>query len=146
MVWSVRLVRFAGPILFLAGAASLAVGFLRNEATISLFVIFPVITATGGWSVAGIGLMVAGFFVFFLTWSASIEPQPVPSARTPSPPDEAAVPAFPPSSRRWGGVVFLGPVPVVFGSDPKLTKWMLILGAILFVALFVLTVISLRGI
>jgi uncharacterized protein (TIGR00304 family) len=142
----VRLVPFAGPVLFLAGVVSLAVGFLQNEATLSLFVVFPVVTATGGWSMAGILLMIAGFFVFFMTRSASVEPQPLPSARVPLPPVEGAVPASPPSPRRWGGVVFLGPVPVVFGSDPKLTKWMLILGALLFLALFVFTVFSLRGI
>jgi uncharacterized protein (TIGR00304 family) len=132
--------------LFLAGVASLAVGFLQNEATLSLFVIFPVITATGGWSMAGILLMIAGFFVFFMTWFAPAEPQPVSSDRVPMSPAAGGLPPFTTSPRRWGGVVFLGPVPVVFGSDPKLTRWMLVLGALLFVALLVLTIISLRGI
>jgi uncharacterized protein (TIGR00304 family) len=142
----VRLVRFAGPALFLAGVTFLAVGFLHNEATLSLFVIFPVITATGGWSMAGILLMIAGFFVFFMTWFAPAESQPVSSDRVPVSPAAGGSPPSPTSPRRWGGVVFLGPVPVVFGSDPKLTRWMLVLGALLFVALLVLTIISLRGI
>ena len=143
---AVRLVRFAGPVLFVAGVASLVMGFLQNEATLSLFVIFPVITATGGWSMAGILLMIAGFFVFFMTWFAPAELRPVSSNRAPVSPEAGALPPSPPNPRRWGGVVFLGPVPVVFGSDPKLTRWMLILGALLFVALLVLTVLSLRGI
>jgi uncharacterized membrane protein len=37
-------------------------------------------------------------------------------------------------------VVFLGPIPLVFGSDPQMTRWMLILGAILFLALVLLTI------
>src|SRR5438132_13034585 len=45
-----------------------------------------------------------------------------------------------PKVRRWGGVVFLGPIPLVFGSDPQMTRWMLILGAILFLALVLLTI------
>src|SRR5574340_53090 len=118
---TVRLVRLAGPALFVAGLASLAVGFFRGEATLSLFVVFPVVTATGGWSILGIVLMVSGFFVFILTWSGPMEPQIA------TPPSEGAA-APPPTGRRWGGVVFLGPIPVVFGSDQKVTRWRLGLG------------------
>ncbi len=141
-----RLARLAGPALFLAGVAFLAVGFLENEATLSLFVIFPVITATGVWSMLGILLMIAGFFLFFLTWPAGTGLQPASPSPDTAPPAPGQAPAGPSSARRWGGVVFLGPVPVVFGSEPKVTRWMLLLGALLFVALLVLTVISLRGI
>lgn len=132
---AVRLVRLAGPSLFVAGLASLAVGFVQGEATLSLFVVFPVVTATGGWSILGIVLMIAGFFVFVLTGFGPMEPQIA------TPPSEGA--AAPPSTGpRWGGVVFLGPIPVVFGSDQKVTRWMLVLGILLFVALLVLTVIA----
>jgi len=146
MVGGMRLARLAGPALFLAGVALLAVGFLENEATLSLFVIFPVITATGVWSIVGILLMIAGFFLVFLTWPVGAEPRPVPPSPVATPPSQGEAPAAPAPARRWGGVVFLGPVPLVFGSDPKVTRWMLLLGALLFVALLVLTVISIRGI
>jgi uncharacterized protein (TIGR00304 family) len=137
----VRLVRLAGPGLFLAGLAALAMGFVQGEATLSLFLVFPVITATGAWSILGIVLMIAGFFVFFLTWSGPIE------APVRAPPAAAAPPSVPtPGGRRWGGVLFLGPIPVVFGSDQKVARWMLVVGLLLFVGLVVLTVIALRGI
>ncbi len=141
----VRLSGLAGPVLFVVGAAALAVAFLQNEATLSLFVMFPVITATGAWAFLGILLMVAGVFVSFLTWPGMLEP----TAATYAPPSSESPPTPPQTStapRRWGGVVFLGPIPVVFGSDQKVTKWMLLVGVILFVALLVLTVIALRGI
>ncbi len=141
---AVRLVRLLGPAVFLAGVVSLAVGFLENQATLSLFVIFPVVTATGPWSILGIVLMIVGFFLFFLTWSAPVEMPPPPSPSLPPPTGVLPVPAT--SARRWGGVVFLGPIPVVFGSDQKVTQWMLILGVALFVALLVLTVIALWGV
>ena len=144
MGWIVRLVRLSGPAVFLGGLVALALGFLENQATLSLFVILPVVTATGPWSILGIVLMITGFLLFFLTGSVPLESPP--STTPASPPSVAPTPSSPPSSRRWGGVVFLGPIPVVFGSDPKVTQWMLILGVALFVALLVLTVIALRGI
>lgn len=142
---TVRLARFAGPPLFIAGIAVLAYAFLRNEATLNLILIVPVITATGGWAFLGIVLMVAGVFLFLLAWSGAIAAAPgalpavppAPSSGTPSPSG---------TERRWGGVVFLGPIPVVFGSDQKVTKWMLVVGVLLFVALLVSTVIALWSI
>ena len=141
MVGFVRLTRLAGPILFVAGVAALVYAFLQNEATLNLVVIIPVITATGGWAFLGILLMVVGVFLFFLTWSGALEAAP---AALPLAPPAASSPST--SPRRWGGVVFLGPVPVVFGSDQKVTKWMLLVGVLLFVALLVFTVIALRAI
>lgn len=144
MGWIVRLVRLSGPAVFLVGLVALALGFMENQATLSLFVIFPVVTATGAWSILGIVLMIVGFLLFFLTGPVPVE---FPPSATPTSPSSAAPPSSsPPSSRRWGGVVFLGPIPVVFGSDPKITRWMLVVGVALFVALLVLTVIALRGI
>jgi len=136
---TVRLVRLAGPALFIAGLASLAVAFVQGEATLTLYVIFPVLTATGVWSILGIALMIAGFFVLVLTWSGPVE---APIASPPAAPASAPRPG----GRRWGGVVFLGPIPVVFGSDQKITRWMLVVGILLFVALLVSTVIAVRGI
>lgn len=140
-----RPLRWLGPALFVAGVAALVVGFLRGEATLNLFVIFPVITATGAWSALGILLLIAGSFALFVTWASyTTEPgiisgPPGDSASSPAP---MAAPAAP--SRRWGGVVFLGPIPIVFGSDPKMAKWMIVAGFVLLAALVVLTVIALR--
>lgn len=141
----VRLSRLLSPVLLVAGIACLVVGYLRGEASLSLFVIFPVITATGGWSALGILLVIAGFFAFFFTWSRWTVAEPMPPRAQDS--GVASVePASPPPPRRWGGVVFLGPVPVVFGSDVKVARWMILVGVLLFVGLLVLTVISVWGI
>ncbi len=140
-----RLAQLAGPVLFIAGVAALAVGLLEGEATLSLFIIFPVVTATGAWSLLGIVLMISGVFVFFWTWSIPTETVPAPPPSAPPVPSAAAPPPVA-ARRRWGGVVFLGPIPVVFGSDQKVTQWMLLVGVLLFVALVVLTIIALRGI
>lgn len=144
MVCIVRPARLLGPLLFVAGLVSLAWGFLSGQATLGLVVIFPVVTATGPWSILGIGLLIVGAFVFFLTWSAPVEGAPPATVAPSSSPPSSEQPAV--GTGRWGGVAFLGPFPVVFGSDPKVTQWMLFLGVALFVALLVLTVIALWGI
>lgn len=145
MVAAVRPSRLLGPLLLVAGVACLTVGYLQGEARLSLFVIFPVVTATGGWSALGILLVIAGFFAFFFTWPTWTVAEPMP----PSAPERGVArvePASAPPARRWGGVVFLGPVPVVFGSDAKVARWMILVGALLFVGLLVLTIISVWGI
>ena len=139
-----RASRLLGPALLLAGVAALAVGFAQGEASFSLFVIFPVITATGAWSALGIVLLIAGFFSLFLTWPSGTTAEPPP----PIAPAAGASPASPAPThpRRWGGVVFLGPVPVVFGSDAKIARWMIVVGVLLFIGLVVLTVLSVWGV
>jgi len=130
-----RAMRLLGPALFVAGVAAIAIALARGEATLSLVLIFPVLTADGAWAVLGIALVVAAFFATFLTWTAPVEAAPEP---IPPPPTMPAQPQ-PSPQRRWGGVVFLGPIPIVFGSDARVTRWMLFLGVLLFVALLLLT-------
>lgn len=139
-----RPLRFAGPALFVAGIAALAYAVLQGGATLSLFLVFPIVTASGAWGFLGILLIVAGFAALFLTWSSWGVPSepPAPTTENVQPPRTASAP----SGRRWGGVVFLGPVPIVFGSDEKVARWMLLAGVGLFVALLVLTLIALRAI
>ncbi len=140
-----RPARILGPVLLVAGVAALAVGFLQGQASLNLFVIFPVITATGGWSALGILLLIAGFFALFLAWP-SMPPVTPPTASEPVAASTPVEPTPAAATRRWGGVMFLGPVPVVFGSDAKIARWMLVVGILLFVGLVVLTVLSIWGI
>lgn len=132
------LLRWSGPALFVAGGAALALAAVRGEASLSLVVIVPVVTATGGLGALAILLLVAGFLVTFVAWplhaarEVAAAPIDEPIGVQPPPPGPAA--------RRWGGVLFLGPVPIVFGSDARVTRGMLLLGLILFLALLGLTV------
>ncbi len=142
---TVRPVRLVGPALLVAGVACLAVGLAQGEGTLSLFVVFPVITATGGWSALGILLLIAGFFAFVLTWPAGTGPAVPPPPTAPGG-EPVAAPPTTGTSRRWGGILFLGPIPVVFGSDAKIARWMIVAGVLLFVGLLVVTIISVWGI
>jgi uncharacterized membrane protein len=126
------------------GLIALGLAVARGEARFYLVFVVPVIAGTGPLAFLGILLAFLGFALTFFSWPFAVAPSPYP-AIDPSttsregPPQEAAPPGTP-RARRWGGVVFLGPIPLVFGSDPQMTRRMLILGAVLFFALLVLAI------
>jgi uncharacterized protein (TIGR00304 family) len=135
MVSLVRLVQLAGPAVLIVGLATLALAVARGEASLYLIVVIPAVVGTGPVAFLGILLVFAGFFLTSFLWSIGA-PRPAPE------PDQvpAVTPPAAPSTRRWGGIVFLGPIPLVFGSDPQMTRMMLVLGVILFLALLGLTI------
>lgn len=140
MVSSVRPFRFLGPLLLLAGLAVLGVALSRGEASLFLVVVIPVIMGTGPTALLGIFLVFAGFFATFLFWPAGTESAPAVISGGPAP---GPPPGPTPPTRRWGGVVFLGPFPIVFGSDPRMSRAMLVLGIVLVLALLALTIYAL---
>jgi uncharacterized protein (TIGR00304 family) len=116
----------------------------RGEARLYLVFVVPVVAGTGLLALLGILLVFLGFVLTFLFWPFRFAPSSPPviePLRTPfeAPPQDVPSPDTS-RPRRWGGVVFLGPIPFVFGSDPQMTRRMLILGAILFFALLILTI------
>jgi uncharacterized protein (TIGR00304 family) len=116
----------------------------RGEARLYLVLVVPVIVGTGPLAFLGILLVFLGFTLTFFLWPFAHSPSSHPPIEPPRTPPEAPPHEVPPPEasrrRRWGGVVFLGPIPLVFGSDPQMTRRMLILGAILFFALLILTI------
>jgi len=136
----VRPIRFLGPGILLTGLVALAWAVARGEASVYLIFVVPAVVGTGPLAFLGILLVFLGFFLTFFFWTAGARPSGIEPREIPAiPPQE------PTKTRRWGGVVFLGPIPLVFGSDPQMTRMMLILGAILFFALLLLTVALLRS-
>src|SRR2546427_10656434 len=137
MVLEVRLIRWLGPVSVLAGVLMMALAVARGEASVYLVFIIPVIVGTGPLAFLAVFLVFAGFLLTFLLWPFRFEAEPEGEAIRPVSSEGA------PAARRWGGVLFLGPIPVIFGSDPRMTRTMLLIGAVLFVALVVLTVLAL---
>jgi len=133
----VRLIRWLGPASFLAGVLTMAFAVSRGEANVYLVLVIPVIVGTGPLALLGVFLVFAGFLLTFLLWPSRLVAEPGDRGVSPVSPEGA------PSARRWGGVLFLGPIPVIFGSDPRMTRMMLLIGLVLFLALVVLTVLAL---
>jgi len=136
MVSCVRLIRWVGPASFVAGVLTMALAVAQRQADVYLVFVIPVIVGTGPLAFLGIILVFAGFLLTFLLWPARFAEDPGNRDALPAPPEGAA------PARRWGGVLFLGPIPLIFGSDPRMTRTMLLIGIVLFLALLALTVIA----
>lgn len=128
-------VRWLGVGLFALGVALLAVAVTRGEAVPYLVLIFPVVQATGPLAFGAIASLFAGMVVFFLAFA--IRPDGVPVSPGVAPPPSEIPPGerAPPPRTRAGGVVFLGPLPIIFGSDAQVARWMIVVAVVLFVLL-----------
>lgn len=109
--------------LFAAAVVLLVASVATGEGEIGLFLIFPFIVAWGPMAVAGsvlLFLAIISFFVGFLR-SGEVVPRDAdghdPAAKT---------------EKKFGGVVMIGPIPIVFGSDRKTANWMYFAGVALF--------------
>ncbi len=135
-----RPIGLVGPALLLVGLALLGLALARGEANLYLVLVVPVVTGSGVLLASGILFIFAGFFLTFLFWPVRTIGLP-PEVDASQAREVSQVPA--PPARRWGGVLFLGPLPVVFGSDPRVTRAMLLVGIALFLALLALTIYAL---
>jgi uncharacterized protein (TIGR00304 family) len=127
-----RSVSLASLLLFVVGASLLYHGMRVEGGSVYLVLVFPVFVLSGPISLLGALLVFLSIFLGFLSLMSFL-PQRVleaPVLETPTSPQPPIK-----ESRRWGGILLLGPIPVVFGSDVKITTAMLILGIVLTVAL-----------
>jgi len=121
----------ASLLLLAAGVALIVGSVLTEEGEVGLFLIFPFIVAHGWMGAAG-GLMIflSIICMFVSFWTSSSRPEgPVPT-------DPSQPSAETQDRKKYGGVVLIGPIPIVFGSDEKMARTML-MAAIAVLAVFV---------
>src|SRR5947209_17062657 len=102
-----RPIQWLGPAVLGTGVVVLALAVARGEASVYLVVIVPVVAGTGPLAFLGILLVFVGFFLTFLLWPTRTE------ASSTEQVDAGRAEGLAPT-RRWGGVAFLGPIPLVF--------------------------------
>ena len=126
------------------GVALLVLAAVRGEARLYLVLVFPVVTGEGAVFALGALLLIAGMVAAFLSWVPMMAPPAEAPLRAPAP----ATPPPPPGpagaegptmegGTRWGGVVFIGPVPIAFGSTPRATALMLAVAVVMGLLLLV---------
>jgi uncharacterized protein (TIGR00304 family) len=106
-----RFLRLIGVGALVAGAALTAVGMYQGDVVFALILIFPVLVSTGGIGALGMILLAFGvmalMFELFLNGRVSEEVgHGTETERTGG-------------STEFGGVVLIGPVPIIFGSTPR---------------------------
>ena len=141
-----KTLRWLGLAGIAAGIALIASSLATGEGHLYLLLIVPVFTSTGALGLLGIVVGFAGIALALFSFSSpGIPASEAPAA---SPPPAGVAPPAAPAAPPYGGVVMLGPIPIVFGSSTRIAKWMLLLGialAALVVAAFLLSARGLTG-
>lgn len=125
-----------GPLMLAAGIALLGWAMSRGEAEVFLAVIIPVISGTGPVFLGGVVLFMLGLPLTFLALSLR-QAERMAGEGGPPPgqaPAQAGSPAGQPGptgGAEFGGVIFIGPIPIVFGKGRRSSRWMMV-GSIVF--------------
>ncbi|UCC92289.1 MAG: DUF131 domain-containing protein [Thermoplasmata archaeon] len=136
-----------GLLMLVGGIALLAWAVSSGDAEFYLFIIFPVVTGTGPVFAGGALLFMIGLIVTFMGISmraaermaeeyGEVPQRPAPQQGEPRPEGKVPMDGGP----EFGGVVFLGPIPIVFGKGQRTSKWMLVASIVFGILLIVFLV------
>ena len=114
--------RWAALACALAGGALLAYAAANGDVKVGLLLIIPFVYGMGLAPTLGMLLLLTAAGLWFV--GAARDAGVVMPAR-PGEPDARAT--------KTGGVVLLGPIPIVWGSDRRVLVWMIVAGAALLV-------------
>jgi uncharacterized protein (TIGR00304 family) len=118
-------------ILGFVGIILLGISATSGEGNAGVFLIFPVFYGSGIYAFLGVLCIMGAMMLGFMGLAQKMLPQEddKPASRDPNaPPPEKSV--------KGGGVVLIGPIPIVFGSSPKMAVILMIMAlAIMVVAM-----------
>lgn len=116
--------RLVSLLAVLAGGGLLAYAVVTGQAEVGLFVVVPFVVGSGPVPLAGALLVMAGMFGLFAASARSLGPEQPPRPTEPSPTADEE------PRTEAGGVVMIGPIPIVLGSDRR-TAILAALGGVL---------------
>ena len=119
--------------MILAGVALLIYGVAIGEMQVALVLIVPVVFGSSILGILAIGLIIAGVLIAIANSFLSSERESSPDRL----PNEGGLTGTA-QRKEFGGVVLIGPIPIVFGSS----KRMALLAAAIAVIILVLMVLS----
>jgi len=110
--------------MFVSGMACVAAAVAGGEADVRLYLIFPVFSGSSWLFILGTLLIVLSFFVGFamIAIGGTEADRPQPGSVEPH------SPATTQKKTTYGGVVLVGPIPIVFASSKNMAIFMLIVG------------------
>ncbi|UCE39231.1 MAG: DUF131 domain-containing protein [Thermoplasmata archaeon] len=130
-------------IFLICGIAAIGYSVVSGEGSAGVIVFIPVFYGSGLFSFLGVlCIMAAIFFGFFgfaqsAVGSEDLNGEHEPRTSQPYSQNQRAQPRVQ-KTVKGGGVVLIGPIPVVFGSDAKTAMILIILAIILIVAVAIL--------
>ncbi len=122
---------YLSACLIISGIVIFGLSLIRGEGGIFLFFVFPVFYSTSLLGGFGIFLIFVGIFIlFFMPFFSSFP-------RFSEPPNEVEHVHHDNEKRsHYGGVVLIGPIPIIFGSDKHIAFYMIIAAISMLLALY----------
>lgn len=122
---------------FIGGFVFFSIGAITGEVEVGFFLIVPFLIGSGIISTLGVILIFISILLFIFGFAIGKEDYfNEQFERTPKIKDKKTV--------RSGGVVLIGPIPILFGSNWKITLTMMILAVIIILITFLFFILSLR--
>lgn len=124
-----RALRLMGLTALAAGILLLAFAALEGDVRVGFFLVVPFVYGTGLAPFAGMVLLFGGLTMLMMSAFSRVQPEEETTEGGPAP----VV-----TDRRSGGLVLLGPIPIVWG-DAKVRPWMIGIGALILLLWLVVT-------
>jgi uncharacterized protein (TIGR00304 family) len=133
---AMRWLRWLGISAMVAGAILFAYGIYLGEVVVAVVVIFPVLISNGAIGAAAMLLLVLGLMALVLSYFFVEGGEVGTSDR------QGALDDGEERKMGFGGVVLIGPVPIIFGSDRRTA--LIAAGLAIMVLAIVILLLSLR--
>jgi len=118
-------------IFLIAGIVFFFLGFLSGDLQTGLIIVFPFVAGSGVYAFLGVICIVFAFFMYFFSFSSNMQYN-----------DYDLEGHKKKTSVKGGGLVLIGPIPIIFGSNWKITVLMIVLAVILILlSIFVFKII-----
>jgi uncharacterized protein (TIGR00304 family) len=133
---AMRWLRWLGISAMVAGAILFVYGIYLGEVVVAVVVIFPVLISNGAIGAAAMLLLVLGLMALVLSYFFVEGGEVGPSDK------QGALDDGEERKMGFGGVVLIGPVPIIFGSDRRTA--LIAAGLAIMVLAIVILLLSLR--
>jgi uncharacterized protein (TIGR00304 family) len=124
-----RLHILSGMFLVL-GIIFLLLSSLQGDLRVGIFLIFPFVIGSGLYAILGLLFLILAFFLFILRFS------PKTSISEPTTSSQDNIGQKP--TMKGGGIVLLGPIPIIVGSSWKITLALILAAIVLILVVFFL--------
>jgi uncharacterized protein (TIGR00304 family) len=110
------------------------IGFLSGEVETGFFIIFPFISGSGIYAFLGFILIVIAIFLFMFSFASFNKIDEFQNDNYELKPKKK-------TSIKGGGIILIGPIPIVFGSNWKIAAFLMIIALIIILVYFILFVL-----
>jgi len=114
---------------FILSVIFFSLGFLQNDVEGGVFIVFPFIAGSGIYAFLGVISFFMTIILFMFGFTSSLGPEELDYEYEQHTPQKK-------TSVKGGGVVLIGPIPIVFGSNWKIAMVMMIIAIILILVVF----------